>query len=78
MVLHVDNATPDTAKGTIGYLRANRLTRALHPCFSPDLAPSDFYRLGKPKMALIVAAFADDELLARCDGGAQRDLARRV
>jgi hypothetical protein len=42
MVLHFDNATPHTAKCTIDYLRANQLTRAPHPTFSPDLTPSDF------------------------------------
>jgi hypothetical protein len=35
--------------------------RAPHPAFSLDLAPSDFYRFGKLKMAVIGAAFADDE-----------------
>jgi hypothetical protein len=33
MVIHFDNATPCTAKFTIDYLRANRLTRAPHPTF---------------------------------------------
>jgi hypothetical protein len=42
MVVHFDNAIPHMAKGTIGYLRANRLTRASHSAFSPDLAPLDF------------------------------------
>jgi hypothetical protein len=39
------------------------LTRAPHPAFSPDLAPSDFYLFGKLKTVLMGAAFADDELL---------------
>jgi histone-lysine N-methyltransferase SETMAR len=63
MVMHFDNTTLYTTKCTIDYLRANRLTRAPHPAFSPDLAPSDFYLFGKLKMALIGAAFADNELL---------------
>jgi histone-lysine N-methyltransferase SETMAR len=46
------------------YVRANRLTQAPHPTFSPDLASSDFYLFGKLKMALMGAAFTnDDELL---------------
>jgi histone-lysine N-methyltransferase SETMAR len=63
MVVHFDSATPHTAKYMIDYLKASRLTRASRPAFSPDLAPSDFYLFGKLKMALMGAAFADDELL---------------
>jgi hypothetical protein len=60
-VLHFDHATPHTAKCTIDYLRADRLTRAPRPAFSPDLAPSDFYLFGKLKKALMGAAFAEDD-----------------
>jgi histone-lysine N-methyltransferase SETMAR len=63
IVVHFDNATSHTAKCMIDYLRANRLTRVLHPAFSPDLAASDFYPFGKLKMMLMGMAFADDELL---------------
>jgi hypothetical protein len=49
MVAHFDNATPHIAKCTIDHLRANRLTLAPHPAFSPDLASSDFYLFGKLK-----------------------------
>jgi histone-lysine N-methyltransferase SETMAR len=62
MVLHFDNATSHTSKCTIVDLRANRLTRVPHPAFSPDMAPSDFYRFGKLKM-MLMGAFAHDELL---------------
>jgi hypothetical protein len=63
--LHFENATPHTAKRTIDYLRANQLTRAPHPAFLPEMAPSDFYLFGKLKMSLMGAAFAeDDELLS--------------
>jgi histone-lysine N-methyltransferase SETMAR len=62
MVVHFDNATSHSAKCTIDYLMANRLTRAPYPAFSPDLAPSDFSVFGKLKMTLIDAAF-DNELL---------------
>jgi hypothetical protein len=63
MVVHFDYAAPHAAMCTIDYLRANRLTRAPHPAVPPDLAPSDFSLFGKPKIALMSAAFADDELL---------------
>jgi hypothetical protein len=50
--------------GNVDYLRANGLTPAPHPAFSPDLEPSDFCLFGKLKMALIGAIFANnDELL---------------
>jgi hypothetical protein len=52
-----------TAKCTIDYLGANRLTRAAYPAFSPDLELSDFYMFGKQKIALMGAAFANHELL---------------
>jgi hypothetical protein len=61
MVVHFDSETPHTANCMIGYLRANRLTPAPHPAVSPEWAPSDFYLFGKLKVALLVAAFADDE-----------------
>jgi histone-lysine N-methyltransferase SETMAR len=63
MVVHFVHANPHAAKCRIDYLTVNRLTRVLHPAFSPDLAPSDFYVFGKLKMALMGAAFADDDEL---------------
>jgi hypothetical protein len=63
MAVHFDNATLYTAKCMINCLRANQLTRAPHPAFSPNLAPSDFCVFDKLKMALIGAAFDDNELL---------------
>jgi hypothetical protein len=53
MVLHFDNATCQTDKYTIDYLRANQLTHAPYPAFSPDLALSDFDLFGTLKMALM-------------------------
>jgi hypothetical protein len=64
MMVCFDNATPHTAKCIIDYPKANRLVRVPPPAVSLDLAPSDFYPFGKLKMALMRAAFADeDELL---------------
>jgi transposase len=62
MAMHFDNATPRTAKCTIDYLRANRLIWAPYPVFSLDLASLEFYLLGRLKMALMRAAFADELL----------------
>jgi hypothetical protein len=36
---------------------------ALHPPFSPDLAPSDFYLFGRVKTALMGVTFEDDNQL---------------
>jgi hypothetical protein len=63
MVVHFDNATLRAAKCMIGHLRANRLARAPHPAFSPDLAPSYFYLFGKLEMALMDTAITDDDKL---------------
>jgi hypothetical protein len=63
MILHFDNATRHGTKCTIDSLKANRLTRAPHPVFSLDLAPSDFCLFGKLKMAMMSTGFADGEPL---------------
>jgi hypothetical protein len=62
MMVHFDNASPHAAKRKIDYMRVNRLMLASHSVFSPDLVPSEFYLFGKPKMASMGAAFADDKL----------------
>ena len=36
-----------------------------HPCYSPDLAPSDFHLLGPLKDALRGTSFEDDESVIR-------------
>jgi hypothetical protein len=79
MVVHFDDITAHIAMCTIGYLRANRLTRVPHPAFSPDLARLDFYLFGKLQMALMGAAFVDDDELLQgvmevLNGSSQEDL----
>jgi hypothetical protein len=64
-VVHLDSATLHTDKCAIDYRRANQITGAPHPAFSPDLAPSNFYRFGKLKMVLMGAAFADNNKLSQ-------------
>jgi hypothetical protein len=61
MVLHFDNASPDTARSPIGYMNRNRLVRALHPPFSSDLALLNFYMFGNVKMALMESTFEDED-----------------
>jgi histone-lysine N-methyltransferase SETMAR len=65
LVLHFDNATVHTARCTQEFMRENRMRRAPHPPFSPDLAPSDFYLFGKVKTALRGQIFEEEnELVA--------------
>jgi histone-lysine N-methyltransferase SETMAR len=49
MIVHADNARPQTAKLSMDFMNANRMTRVLHPPSSPDLAPFDFFRFGDLK-----------------------------
>jgi hypothetical protein len=63
---HYNKASPDTARCTTGWIRADRSAWARHPAFSPDLAPSDFYVFGKVKMVLMNATFRNDYELSQC------------
>jgi hypothetical protein len=42
LLVHADNAHPHTAKLSTQYCNENRMKSALHPPYSPDLAPLDF------------------------------------
>jgi hypothetical protein len=52
MIVHADHAGPPVAKSVTEYMDHNSLTRAPQPPDSPDLAPSDFYRVGYVKHQL--------------------------
>jgi hypothetical protein len=49
---HEDNARPQAAKLSLNFLEANRITKALHPPYSPDVVPSDFLLFGDVKRRL--------------------------
>jgi hypothetical protein len=69
LLVHVDNARPNTAKLSTRYFNENRVKSALHPPYSPDLAPSDFYLFGHVKRCLAGLLFEDaDQLLAAVEG----------
>lgn len=51
-VLHIDNARPHNSKDSNFNLFKNNISRAPHPPFSPDLAPSDFFLFGYLKNKL--------------------------
>jgi hypothetical protein len=62
--VHADNARHHTAKLSMDFMDANRMTRVLHPPCSPDLTPSDFFLFGNVKRQLSGCFFdhADDRL----------------
>jgi histone-lysine N-methyltransferase SETMAR len=41
--IHADDVIPHASKRLTDFLDANRVTRAFHPPYSPDIAPSDFF-----------------------------------
>jgi transposase len=43
-IFYAANAGRDVARSITEYMDHNSLKRAPHPPYSPDLAPSDFYR----------------------------------
>jgi hypothetical protein len=49
LIVHAENARPHTSKLSMDFMDANRMTRALHPPCSPDLAPSDLFHFGDMK-----------------------------
>ncbi len=41
--LHMDNASPHTARLTKLYMQRAGIRQLIHPLYSPDLAPSDYW-----------------------------------
>jgi hypothetical protein len=64
LIIHADNARPHTAKLSMDFMDANRMTRAPHPPYLPDLAPPDFFLFGDVKRQFRGCPFdhADDLL----------------
>jgi histone-lysine N-methyltransferase SETMAR len=61
--LHTDNARVHNAHKCQDFCRENGLRIILHPPYSPDLAPSDFFQFGHIKRCLARIAFVSrDEL----------------
>jgi hypothetical protein len=60
LVLHIDNAPAHNAKMTQNFCEHNPLKRLVHPPYSPDISPSDFYLFGKVKEALIGQEIPDE------------------
>jgi histone-lysine N-methyltransferase SETMAR len=69
LVIRADNARPRTAKMVSDFCEENEITVAPHPPYSPDLAPSDFYRFGFLKDRLKGSVYDEpDELLGAIAG----------
>ncbi|GBP66157.1 Histone-lysine N-methyltransferase SETMAR [Eumeta japonica] len=47
ILLHHDNASPQSANKTMSFLTSEKVKLVTHPAFSPDLAPRDFFILTK-------------------------------
>lgn len=63
ITLHFDNARPHTAEKVRQYMKCNKMKRAPHPPYSPDIAPSDFYLFGYIKEKLKGCTFNSAEQL---------------
>jgi hypothetical protein len=59
--IHHDNAPAHTALSVQWFLATNNMAVVLHPPYSPDLAPCDFFLLPKIKMTLKGRRFNDVE-----------------
>jgi histone-lysine N-methyltransferase SETMAR len=57
--VHADNARPHTATVTLQFMQQNAMRRTLHPPYSPDLEPSDFYLFDYIKQLLLGCEFTD-------------------
>jgi hypothetical protein len=61
---HADNFRPDLPKVSTDYITRNGMKPALHPPYSSDLAPSDFFPFGSVKRKLMgYRAGSEPELL---------------
>jgi histone-lysine N-methyltransferase SETMAR len=50
--LHLNNARPRNSHDSVDYIDRQQFVRLPHPPYSPDFAPSDFYRSGNVKQRL--------------------------
>jgi hypothetical protein len=65
LVIHADNANPHTAQRCHTFCAENGLRLAIHPPYSPDFGPSDFFLFDYVKDCLPGIVFAShEELLA--------------
>jgi transposase len=63
LVIHADSARPHTARKCHAFCEENGLGLAVHPPYSPDLTPSNFFLFGHIKHCLQGIAFPSSEEL---------------
>jgi histone-lysine N-methyltransferase SETMAR len=61
--IHLDNARPHNSKRSTECLRTTKINRIPHPSYSPDIAPSDFFRFDYVKEKLTEYDIPDRERL---------------
>jgi hypothetical protein len=60
LAVTIDNASAQDARLTQNFFQYNSLKRLPQPPYSPDISPSDLYRFGKVKNALIGHEIPDE------------------
>jgi transposase len=63
LYLHLDNARPHNSRESNECLKATKAKRIIHPAYSPDLAPSDFFLFGFLKQEIQGLILPDRESL---------------
>jgi hypothetical protein len=63
LIVYSHNACPHTARQTRDFIEADGMEQALHPPYSPILAPSDFYLFGYLRDRLQGQHFEDGDQL---------------
>ena len=61
LLLHHDNVSADTAAITLDFLAASDVHLVIHPPYSPDLAPSDWFLFPSVKRQLKGKTFQNAE-----------------
>jgi hypothetical protein len=67
LIVHADNACRYTAKMSLDFLEQNRMSKVLHPPYSPDLVLFDFYLFGHIQQLLVGQEFPDRVALLDAD-----------
>jgi hypothetical protein len=63
LIVHADNARPNKATMSQQFLAQNAMVVVVHPPYSPDPAPSDFYLFAHVKGLLMGKSFETEEQL---------------
>ncbi|UYV70839.1 hypothetical protein LAZ67_8000800 [Cordylochernes scorpioides] len=75
-ILHVGNARPHTAHVVLQFLAKHSTIQILHPPYSPDLAPNDFFLYPKLKMNLKGRKFDNVDMIQAESKATLRNLSK--